>query len=473
MEIIINKSGNTTQQFTADYFSSDFKLNESILENCNFRKEKLKLLSYRITDGSHITPNYQKEGIKFLMVTNITDEGLDFKNTKFITKLLDRKLSHCKPFPKDILFSKIGVLYGKARIVPANAPRFNIFVSLAVIKNVFPDISAKFLEIYLNTNLTYKQISRDIKGIGVPDLHLENIGEITVIVPKQMLQRSVIDFNKSEKTRINILRLQLQELSERFNHFLFSKLKVTVPKTVQNNIFNKTSAFLGNRFDALYLSESFVDIKTLLQNSKCNFQIKSLKEICYSITSGQRPKGGVGNILEGIPSLGGEHIDQDGTLKEDQYKMKYIPKAFHRKYKSCQVKLNDILICKDGATTGKVAIVTQNFLDNYCIANINEHIYRITVLEGYNACYVFSILFSEIGQQQLLRCVSGGAQGGITSDTFSEIIIPVLDKNIQKEIEAKFRSISEKKKQVLENIKKFDNRRNSIIEKMIIGEEVS
>ena len=45
-----------------------------------------------------------------------------------------------------------------------------------------------------------------------------------------------------------------------------------------------------------------------------------------TLESGSRPKGGVGGILDGIPSLGGEHLNTDGGFTFE--KIKYIPEDF-------------------------------------------------------------------------------------------------------------------------------------------------
>ena len=40
-----------------------------------------------------------------------------------------------------------------------------------------------------------------------------------------------------------------------------------------------------------------------------------LEDIIETLESGSRPKGGVKNIKEGIPSIGGEHLTSNGKTK--------------------------------------------------------------------------------------------------------------------------------------------------------------
>ncbi len=84
-----------------------------------------------------------------------------------------------------------------------------------------------------------------------------------------------------------------------------------------------------------------------------------LRELLQVFENRSRPKGGVQGILEGIPSLGGEHLASDGGFKFD--KLKFIPVTFAAKMKRGLIKESDILIVKDGATTGKHPLWITSF----------------------------------------------------------------------------------------------------------------
>ena len=75
-----------------------------------------------------------------------------------------------------------------------------------------------------------------------------------------------------------------------------------------------------------------------------------LREILEVLENGSRPKGGVQGILEGIPSLGGEHLNSDGGFKFGN--LRFVPELFANKMTRGLINENDILIVKDGATTG-------------------------------------------------------------------------------------------------------------------------
>ena len=80
-----------------------------------------------------------------------------------------------------------------------------------------------------------------------------------------------------------------------------------------------------------------------------------LSKLLISLESGARPKGGATSDSGEIPSLGGEHLDDTGGFRFDD--IKRIPWTFFERLVHDKILQNDILIVKDGATTGKTSFV--------------------------------------------------------------------------------------------------------------------
>ncbi len=158
------------------------------------------------------------------------------------------------------------------------------------------------------------------------------------------------------------------------------------------------------------------------------------------LENGTRPTGGVGQVEEGIPSLGGEHLTVDGGFIFDN--VRYVPLAFYQKMTRGIIQLNDILIVKDGATTGKVAFVRDDF--PYAEAVINEHLYRLRPNEDLiDPEYLFWFLYSEWGQKQVQRSFQGAAIGGINQSFVDRIRIPLPPLPEQRRIVAILRKADE------------------------------
>lgn len=149
-----------------------------------------------------------------------------------------------------------------------------------------------------------------------------------------------------------------------------------------------------------------------------------------SLESGSRQKGGA--ISSGVPSIGGEQIASDGNIRFD--KMKYISEEHYSSMRAGLLKLNDVLVVKDGATTGKTGFWRSN-----TPAAVNEHVYIMRVVDGkIDPYYLYSVIRSEYFQDVLSRYIKG-IIGGISREIL-EIGIPLPPIEIQREIVAELDS---------------------------------
>ena len=147
-----------------------------------------------------------------------------------------------------------------------------------------------------------------------------------------------------------------------------------------------------------------------------------LSEILFSLETGSRPKGGARGITTGVPSLSAEHMTRFGTF--DFSDLRYVPLEYYKQMSKGHVKLDDILIVKDGATTGKVAIVTKAF--PYKEAVINEHVFLCRLDKSViEPSFVFYFLWSATGQTQIRESFQGAAIGGINQSFTERVIIPL------------------------------------------------
>ncbi|MDE5579243.1 MAG: restriction endonuclease subunit S [Alistipes sp.] len=181
------------------------------------------------------------------------------------------------------------------------------------------------------------------------------------------------------------------------------------------------------------------------------WQLKTIESIVESIETGSRPTGGVKNNPRGILSLGGEHIDNaSGRLNLSA--PKYVDENFFDKATSGIIKDNDILLCKDGALTGKIALVRDEL--HHRKAMVNEHVFIIRSKSLTTQKYLFHILYSNIGQSILKHNVTGSAQGGLSANNLKSIRLPLPPKDFQEKIVEEIDKIDESillSKQQIEN----------------------
>lgn len=213
--------------------------------------------------------------------------------------------------------------------------------------------------------------------------------------------------------------------------------------------------------------------KTISTSVKKKVKIESkwdmvkISDIISVIESGKRPKGGVSEYQEGIPSLGGEHIDLNGRIT---YKnMKFVPMDYFENTKQGILKDFDILICKDGALTGKVALFKKEKFP-FEKAIINEHIFLLRTNFIETQKYLFNFIFSEKGQKLLKLNITGTAQGGLNRENLLNIKIPLPPLDIQQKIVSEIEVLEQKEEKVKVEIERL---REEIEKTLMAGEKIS
>ena len=117
--------------------------------------------------------------------------------------------------------------------------------------------------------------------------------------------------------------------------------------------------------------------ETEIGNVPESFNVVQIKDLDFVLETGKRPKGGVGTLTSGVPSIGAENIKGLGMY--DHSKTKYISQEFADKMNRGHIKGYELLIYKDGGTPG-------HFIPRYSIfgngfpfdtMTINEHVFKL------------------------------------------------------------------------------------------------
>ena len=143
--------------------------------------KKLKDICEKITDGTHQTPKYFESGFIFLSSKNVTTGKINWEDVKYIDEV-----QHCEmqkrvsPKKGDILLAKNGTT-GVAALVDKDTV-FDIYVSLALLRSK-GEVLPEFLLYFINSPVAKSQFNKRLKGIGVPNLHLEEIREVDIPYP--------------------------------------------------------------------------------------------------------------------------------------------------------------------------------------------------------------------------------------------------------------------------------------------------
>ena len=188
---------------------------ENNIDLSSWQNYQLKDICEKITDGTHQTPKYTDDGgYIFLSSKNVKSGKIDWKNIKYIPKdLHDILYERIAPQRDDILLAKNGTT-GVAAIVDRDIV-FDIYVSLALLRVNKKYILPMFLLYVIGSPRIKNYFDSNLKGIGVPNLHLKYIREATISVPiieEQQEIVNILDKLLAKYNKIKNLEQQLEKI---------------------------------------------------------------------------------------------------------------------------------------------------------------------------------------------------------------------------------------------------------------------
>lgn len=154
--------------------------------------------------GSNLkVADYRDSGVPIIRLQNVGKGYFIEKDIKYIEKEKAEELKSHSFVVGDIVLAKLGIPIGKTCIIPDT---FSDGIILADIVRIRPDkkkVNYKFLEYFLNTDLSVSQLTKNISGATRPRVNLSNVRNIIVHIPSLEIQNKlVIEIDKlSEQTK--------------------------------------------------------------------------------------------------------------------------------------------------------------------------------------------------------------------------------------------------------------------------------
>ena len=215
--------------------------------------------------------------------------------------------------------------------------------------------------------LNSMDISSYVTGTAQPKLNQQNLSNIPIILPSKDKQSKIVSILKSLDDKIENNR-KINENLEQQAQALFKSWFVDFEP---------------------FRDQPFVESE--LGMIPQSLTIKRISELPHILETGRRPKGGVGELNQGIPSVGAEHVKGLGNY--DFSKTKYITEEYANSLKTGKINGYELLIYKDGGKPGY-------FIPNYSIFGegypfdecyLNEHVFKLDFSnKGFNAfCYFY------------------------------------------------------------------------------------
>ena len=173
----------------------------------------------QIYDGTHQTPNYINDGIKFVSVENINNLE---KTSKYISKEDYEKDFKIKPAINDILMTRIGDI-GTPAIINTNE-RYAYYVSLALLKSNYEILSPKFLIQRIFSEQFQHELWKRTLHVAFPKkINKNEIGECNIFVPSLPEQEKIASFLTLIDKKI-AKQKELVELLKKYKRGLLSQI---------------------------------------------------------------------------------------------------------------------------------------------------------------------------------------------------------------------------------------------------------
>ncbi len=213
-ELLLNIEADRKAQISSGFIKKDKRLFTNYVDDedmpivipANWRGVTIGSIVYKLTDGTHKTPKYAIDGVKFVSVKDISSGKLVLNDTKFITSEEHKELyKRCNPEKGDMLISKVGTT-GVPAIIDTDE-EFSLFVSVALLKYNHQFINEKFFYYLLKSPLVQEQVKENTRGIGNKNWVLDFIAKTIIVLPPIEEQQRIVE-------RLDALLLLCEDLKE-------------------------------------------------------------------------------------------------------------------------------------------------------------------------------------------------------------------------------------------------------------------
>ncbi len=272
-----------------------------------------------VYDGTHQTPKYTIEGIKFLSVENIKT----LNSNKFISKEAFEKEFKIRPEFGDVLMTRIGDV-GTPNVIETNED-LAYYVSLALLKP--KKLNSYFLESLIRSQTVQNELWRKTLHIAFPKkINKNEIAKVEINYPEQMEQQKIGEFFSKLDRQIELEEQKLAKLEEQ-------------KKGYMQKIFSQELRF-----------------KDKNGNEYPEWEVIKLKDI---LSERKEYSSKIGNYPHATLSTSGI------SLKSDRYNRDFLVKDKNKKYKV--TIMNDI--CYNPANL-KFGVITRNHIGSVIFSPI-------------------------------------------------------------------------------------------------------
>ena len=345
------------------------------------------------------------------------------------------------------------------------------------------NLKGQFKKTFKKYDILYSEIRPANKRFAYIDFDATNYiasTKLMVLRHNEKIEPLYLYYILQSQSIIDELQMLAESRSGTFPQITFAELSRLEVKLPNREVQRQILGILGAIDDKIENNRRIntnleLQAQALFDKLICdeNLKYEYIANLEHSIETGRRPKGGVANIANGVPSIGAENIK--GLGKYDYSKTKYITEEFAQSLKKGYIKGYELLIYKDGGKPGY-------FIPNFSIFGegfpyermaLNEHVFLLDFGDrGYNFFSYFFFQTEEI-MRYLNAQGSKAAIPGINRNDVEGIAIPTIENKTVKEFCARVEPIITA---ILTNAKessRLATLRDTLLPKLMNGEIIT
>ncbi len=316
-----------------------------------------------------------------------------------------------------MIIVRSGVNTGDCAVVPELLA--DSFAAYDLILKFQSDISAKFVAIFLDTEIGRLQLNM-VKGRSAqPHINTGEVAAIQIPLPTIEIQNELVAAMDAARAERKDKLAEADALLAGVDDFVLDALELTAPPEDTRRVFAVNFNALTERLDSEFNHPRYKSLAGILDEAP--IETTELGNLLVSISSGATPSRSDASLYteSGVKFLRILNVE-DGEINHRD--VKYISNAVHNgQLNRSQLAFDDVLMTITGRV-GSAAVVQNKHLP----ANINQHIVRMRINK--NRClpeFLSTWLNSRIGLAFSNRLATGGTRAALDYQAIRKIRIPL------------------------------------------------
>lgn len=410
------------------------------------------LVSAKVSDGPHETPQWKKSGIPFISAEAIKGNKIDFDYKRgYISQEQHTEYSKkSKAVKGDILFCKSGSTTGKSAFVNTDLD-FGIWSPLAIIRADENKIFNRFLFHFIQSGVFRRQVETEWTFGTQPNIGMGSLENLWITIPNSVeLQTQIANYLDHKTAQID----QLIEKKEKLISLLLEErtavINQAVTKGLDSNVRMKDSGI-----------EWLGEIPEHWEVSRIKYYFDAIGGYAFSSSD---------FCEEGVQLVKIGNLYQNKLSLERQ--PTFVSFELAAKYPQYQANKNDVLLSLTG-TLGKRDYGFAILINEELNLLVNQRVAKISAKNGMDIRFGIKMFHSETYLNKLMSIPTGTKQGNLSCDDVLSIhmAIPPLEeqKRIANHLESEFQSLSKLEMNYNKEIELLKEYKTALISEVVTG----